>query len=418
MFKLILSTVFISTLSAKAAVWTTDVNRQWTTQDEQNFSQFVKNEVTPDFFKKLGSPFSDLKLDCADAHYGLRIYYAWTNDLPFYMGNKYYSNTTTMFDKFSDAKQRVAQFIYYVVENNGVENLAHSDTFPVAIKNIKPGDIFLYKIESSPGMYSRHTYIIKNIRSNGTLDVLYSTQARKKAGLPMNIETRFVFKNNRWIPNHTGSDKNSYGFRRLKTPQNYSIPTSSIPDANYEQYALATQLGDNFFDYVKNQLATTQETPEELMTRMYESICHELYERVEVVNLGLEYRKKINNTCMNPQDYDTYSTPSRDGGILGGYSSLKQKSDNLKSQGLWNQVNADLQTKIDIIFTGARDSGSLAIIQKSCGFFKAQNLATDMAQFYDALVTGKASYHPNDSLFNRWGIQASGTAAPTTCPRY
>ena len=121
---------------------------------------------------------------------------------------------------------------------------------------------------------------------------------------------------------------------------------------------------------------------------------------------------------MDPATYDTYSTPSRDGGILNSYKKLKSKADELKQNGSWNEIDRDLRVNVDGLFNPNRDAATKQSIKNSCTFYAKQGLNTDMALFYEALVKGSASNHPNDSLFNRWGIKTSTTAALTTCPRY
>lgn len=405
-------------LTAKASVWDAIPGKTWTAADEQAYSKFISQEVGPDFFKKLGKPYSDLKIDCADAVYALRIYYAKHNGLPFQIQSRNGSNTTNKFDSIKDETQRLVEYIKFIAEYNGTENLAADDAYPIAIQSIQSGDVFLYKIMTSPGAYTRHAYLIKNVNANGTFDVLYSTQARRDAGLPMNRIKEYTFPNTKWIPNHTGSDKNKWGFKRLRTAEQLGVPASSIPTSSLEQYSLALQYGDKFFDYVRDARRTVTETPSQLMNRMYDFLCHELYERVDIVNMALEIRDKTGNKCMDPATYDTYSTPSRDGGIKGSYAKLQAKMVELQQNGDWNGLDRDLKVNIEGLFNPNRDAATSQSIKNSCKFYQANNMNTDMALFYEALISGKASYHPNDSLFNRWGIKTATTAPRTTCPEY
>ena len=408
--------LFVS-IQTQAAVWT--AVRAWTPADEINYSEFISKSVDPLFFKNMGQPFSELKLDCADAAYALRIYYSKMNGLPFHISDRNVSNHDRRFDYISDENKKLAAFIFDVVDNNGTENLSADDSFPIGIQTIRGGDVFMYKIETAPGTFSRHTYLIKNVNTNGTFDVLYSTQARRDAGQPMNRIAQYSFTNAKWIPNHTApGDKNSWGFRRMKMPQQKGIRADQIPDANFEQYNLAAQWGDQFFDYVKNQRTTIKETPNEIMNRMYEFLCHELNDRVEIVALAQIVRGKTNNACMDPATFDTYSTPSRDGGILGSYNKLYSQSNLLKQSGEWKNVNPNLQTIIDAIFNPNRTAQATQLMQTSCTFQKQQGLNTNVGLFYEALQRGQVSSHPNDSLFNRWGVVTSTTAPLTECPRY
>jgi hypothetical protein len=318
-----------------------------------------------------------------------------------------------------DENQRLASFIFDTVDNNGTENLSGGDTYPIRIQDIQGGDVFMYKIESAPGTFSRHTYLIKNVNSNGTFDVLYSTQARRDAGLPMNRIKQYSFANPRWVPNHTAvGDKNTWGFKRMRLPQQRGISFDKIPNASFEQYDLAIQLGDQFFEYVKNQRTTIKETPSETLNRNVEFLCHELNDRVEIVAMAMTVRANTNNACMDPVTFDTYSTPSRDGGILGVYKKIFSLSETYKRTGEWLSVNSKMKSVIDGIFNPQRSAATNQLIKNSCNFQNRQGLNTNLALFYEALSKGLVSSHPNDSLFNRWGILSAMTAPLTSCPRH
>ena len=414
---IITSLLLFLSCNAKASVWT--ATRNWTPADEQAYSNFIATQVEPNFFKDLNLPFSKLKLDCADAAYALRIYFSKINGLPFAVGERAINNATTKFDYIADENRRLSEFIAWAVDNSGTENLSSADSFPVAIMAIQPGDMFLYKIETAPGTFTRHTYLIKNINSNGTFDVMYSTQARRDAGMPMNRLKQYSFPNPKWAPNHTSQDDiNQWGFKRFRTPDQIRKSFTQIPNANLEQYNLALQYGDQFFDYVKNARTTVKESPTEALNRMYDFVCHELTDRAEIVAMAIDVRAKTNNACMDPATYDTYSTPSRDGGILGSYNKLFSQAEKYKQTGEWQNIEESLKLKVDGIFNPSRTANVTKVIQSSCGFQKSQGLDTDMARFYEALLRGQVSNHPNDSLLNRWGIITSSTAATTTCPRY
>ena len=415
--KIFIVTILLLSIQTKGAVWT--ATRDWTDADESAYSEFITTQVGPDFFKVLGSPFSELKLDCADAAYALRIYFSKVNGLPFKIVDRKITNDDRRFDYIADENKKLAAFIFDVVDNNGTENLSGNDTYPIAVQSIRGGDVFMYKIESAPGTFSRHTYLIKNVNSNGTFDVLYSTQARRDAGMPMNRIKQYSFANPRWVPNHTAiGDKNTWGFKRMRLPQQRGISFDKIANANFEQYDLAIQLGDQFFEYVKNQRTTIKETATEAMTRMFEFLCHELNDRVEIVSMAQTVRANTNNVCMDPVTFDTYSTPSRDGGILGTYNKIFSQVEKYKQTGEWLAVDINTRTVAEGIFNPQRSQSVNVIIKNSCNFQNHQGLNTDLALFYEALSQGRVSSHPNDSLFNRWGILSATTAPLTSCPRY
>jgi hypothetical protein len=66
---------FVST-SAFASVWNASSGKKWNSKWQQKYMSWVATKVGPNFFKDLGGPFADLKIDCADAHYGLVAYFS------------------------------------------------------------------------------------------------------------------------------------------------------------------------------------------------------------------------------------------------------------------------------------------------------------------------------------------------------
>ncbi len=205
---------------AQGAVWQADPGREWNDEWRTRYSLWIENEVDGDFFKKLGSPYSKLKMDCADAHYALIAYFSRLNGLPFVIDQSKLSHLTDRFDSIKDSELRMAAFIDFIRANYGTESLAHKDTFPPAIGELMPGDIFMWKIGSNNN-FTRHTYIIKTINPNGTFDVLYSTQDNAALTGALFLKKQYMFNK---APKNTGGDQNKWGFRRMKFSQDSSVP--------------------------------------------------------------------------------------------------------------------------------------------------------------------------------------------------
>ena len=206
-----------------ASVWEHD--REWGASDDLAFSRWVSRSVKTTFFKDLGGSYKYLRLDCADALYGLRIYFAAKNRISFSARKGKITNEMDRYDHIQNEDRRIAKFIAYVAGQIGTETMAHNDTYSVSIRSLRPGDLFMYKYTTNGTSYTRHSYIIKNINVDGTFDVLYSTQARRDSGRPMARVRHESFQHK---PLHYGSNKYGWGFRRWKRPSQAHLNQSQI----------------------------------------------------------------------------------------------------------------------------------------------------------------------------------------------
>lgn len=400
--KTFILTILFFAVQASASVWDASPGAVWNDQWEQKYSNWIAAEVGPTFFKDLGNPFKNVRLDCADAHYALRAYFARMNGLPFAVNKGSLTNKTTRFDHISNANNRLAAFMEFLAASYGTESLSHVDTFPVNIYDIKPGDLFMYKVYLS-GEYTRHTYIIKNINIDGTFDVMYSTQARFKDNLPLNRQKTYMFKK---APINTGNDKNYWGFRRAKLPHEATIHQNNLSPEYFNQYQMASQMDAlSFFRAIKKIYQTIDESPQMIVNRNFNTVCSALNDRVGIVASGAQYSQKIGR-CMNFQEYDSHSTPSRDKGIMSDYSNFAFDLNEIVSQGNQNKVQNLLLSNAALIF------GSKALTQnqknqlaQSCPINAGTGKHTvDLGTFKRQLFGGEISYNPNDNIYYRWGF--------------
>ena len=306
--------LFLSISNSFASVW--DDNQLWSVQYEEDFSIWMSsNSVNETMFTDSKSPYFGISTDCADTAYALRAIFAFEHNLPFAISNpsgargtnKTLNNRQNTWNNLPTNKQRLVAMINEIGDSVGTENLAYFDTFPIAINNITPGSVFMYKIKARFGNFIRHTYNIKNINPVGTFDVIYSTQANKAKGLPLIRRKDREFEN---MPSEP------WGFKKFRWPDQLGLSLADIPDElgpSLEQYTLAKQLGEvGFFKYVTKTLSKTIEPANQKMSRLFNSICVEAQARIEYVNQGLGHLLETNNACMNYEEFDAYSTPARD----------------------------------------------------------------------------------------------------------
>lgn len=404
---------------AHAAVWSHDNRKEWNDAYLIKYSNWVSSKLGSDFFKSLGAPYSSLRLDCADAHYVLLAYFAQQEGLPFVIDNGRMSNSTNQFDYASAGPRRFVAFAKHIALNYGTESLVAADTYPISFRSLRPGDLFMYKIGTN-GNFTRHTYIIKNINPDGTFDVVYSTQANAAAGKPLLRKSTYMFNK---APINRGSDQNRWGFRRAKPAQYASVSQERIPGADFMQYQIADQFrGDAnaFFREVKKANQTIQESPQNLLARHMNGICASLKDRIDIVQEAQKYLAK-NNQCMDFQKFDTYSTPSRDSGLANEFNNLAYDYVALSNNGQLNQVGQNVLVLSDATLNSRRDRNQNEALTQFCKVqFTQRNTNhegyTNIGQFFDALFDMEVSYHPNDNVYRRWGINLGSPR--TRCEAY
>lgn len=227
--------------SVKAEVW--QANQTWNEYWENEYERWVEKNLTTQIFKDGKTLLSGLPTDCADAIYAIRILFAYEHSLPFVINApsvlssqmKTFGNGTSMFDSIPDEKRRVRAFINYIGDEVGARNL-QKDTFPVKIKEINSGTIYIVEWQLlGMGKYNQHSYIIKGFDPDHELIYYYSDAPRKVRTLEVNVKyPRFEFA---YAP---------YGYRRWKHPEHLLIPEKEIPsEAGYsrEQYDLLARVG-------------------------------------------------------------------------------------------------------------------------------------------------------------------------------
>ena len=67
--------------TTQASIW--ESTKIWTIEEEDRYSNWVKENWKADIFINPDSPYFAIPTDCADAAYAMRIIYAFENKLPF-----------------------------------------------------------------------------------------------------------------------------------------------------------------------------------------------------------------------------------------------------------------------------------------------------------------------------------------------
>lgn len=412
---LLIFTFSFFAFSTQAAVW--NDTREWNQAYEEEFARWMgSNAVYERMFLDSRSPYAGIRADCADAVYALRAIFAFEHSLPFAINNPSGSrgsnstihNGLNKWDHYGSSQKKLVAMINTIAQSVGSENLTRFDTYPIKLKNITAGGIFSYKIQAQFGKFIRHVYNIKNINPVGTFDTIYSTQAIADKGLPMTRRRDKEFIN---IP------QDPWGFRKFKWPQHVTLGAHNLPavyESSTEQYELAQRLGKNgFFRLVKRTVATTSETPSQQLQRAFNNTCEESVARIEYVDQALAHLRATGNRCMNYQEFDTYSTPSRDATLLETFKKFQAVYLELRNAGDLSRANTEIVAAAEAIFAGR--GMDLRDLRSMCAVNYRPGVSIDLGTLWRRLNAGALSSHPNDIVELRWG-ERSGPK--TKCKRW
>lgn len=315
----LLATLFMVVPSmARADVWPTE--NQWDALWEARYQQWVQTNWKDDIFMDPSKPiYYKYENDCADAVYAMRLIFAYEHRLPFSINNRdksgrFISNQMKTWDNLPPPR-RVRAFMDYVADMTSSQTL-RNDTYPIALNDIKAGDVYV-----APGV---HSYQIVDVTDAGIAEVMASTTPK---------QARYLLKTPSF-PFYVPEDKRmGDGYRRFKEPQNISKPASQQPGYSEEQFRLASQLNYDyvaFTDAISRKLGKRQETPDEKTMRLLLALCMYANDRSVYVYDALWYLQQIRASgrrCMNKREYDDYSTPGRDKRLKMFFDSLRRHLD-------------------------------------------------------------------------------------------
>ncbi len=395
--KLIVISLLFLTAPAHAMVWKS-VNR-WDATWEKRYQHWVKNNWTEDFFMNEKKPiYYKFSHDCADAVYAMRLVFSYENRLPFVIHNrsrpgKTISNGMTRWDKYPAAR-RVRYFLDYVADMTSTKTLA-LDTYPIALDDIKPGDIY-----AAPG---KHSYQIVNITEYGVAEVMSSTTP--KAPRFLDRVPSFPF----YVPEDYKHKRD--GYRRFIQPQNIRKPLSKQPGYSVEQYDIARAVNYNyvrFTDIIASALGKKKESPDEKTLRLLIALCMYANDRAVYVYDALWYLQELRKKgrrCMNRREYDNYSTPSRDKRLKAFFNAVKNHYERHAKYKPWTQPQRWARTLFSAKQPSPaeiKDLNSFCMVQMSLGekyFIPLRDLRQNIA-------AGKVISDPHAPLEYRWGVQS------------
>jgi len=400
--------LFTAASSVQAAVWQT--KNQWSMAWEIKYQEWVAEKMTTDFFMNPKTPvYYRMAHDCADSIYFARLAFAYENKLPFVINNimqkgKLLTNDMKNWDR-ENPVNRVRKFMQYVADRVGTRSI-HLDTYPMALADIKAGDLYV-----QPGA---HSYIITGITETGVTSIVSSTTPAS----PKHMVRLFAYPF--FIPQDKAKMRD--GYRRFKWPRNIKKPMQQQPGYSPEQYRVAEQVKYNyvaFTDEIAKKLRRRPEPLQEKTTRVLYGLCAFAKERVNYVNDGLNQLRRIRaggRQCMNRKEYDYYSTPSRDKRLKMYFNEVEKIA---YAGGGLRRDEISIELLARAIFHPQIPGHLNAELNKFCGlaaYPTNQNKFINLRQLWSNLKAGKVSSDPHASIENRWGT--GSTPHRATCPTY
>lgn len=392
--------------SVSADVWKAE--NQWDDNWERRYQHWVKTQWTDDIFMNPAKPiYYKYENDCADASYAMRLIFAYEHKLPFVVNNQMrpgqtISNKMSRWDGQPDGV-RVRKFLDYIADVTSTKSLRH-DTYPIALSDIKPGDVYV-----APGV---HSYQIVEVTETGIAEVMASTTPKI---------ARFLLRTPSF-PFYVPEDKAmNDGYRRFKQPQNIRKSAKSQPGYSEEQFRLAADLNYDyvaFTDVIARKLGKRAERPDEKTTRLLLALCMYANDRSVYVYDALWHLQEIRKTgrqCMTNREYDDYSTPSRDRRLKMFFTSIRRHLDRI---GRFDPRSRPARWAKAVFAVDEPPVGELKHLNDFCmvQMTLGEELYMPLRELRKNLEGGHLVSDPHAPLQYRWGIVK--TPYKATCPTY
>ena len=407
-----LTVPLLTAVTGHAAVWKTQ--QTWTPEWEERYSAWVKKNWDTQFFAQPGTAYSDLKLDCADVVYSMRIIFAAENGLPFAIkdpsgGKTPITQAMSRFDTIPEqGGKRVRAFLNYIFSIAGTASIP-SDTYPVKPdpSGIRSGTLLLTDKES------HHSWTIKDITPEGLPHLIFSSRPAKtgllsRVGYP---SMEFTFPKGVIETRHAG-------FRAFRLPEEIGKPVWEAKGYSREQYEIPAQ---QWRETIQARMATRTEDENTKIQRLWKEACTNTQDRVTAVNEGLAFLATYPEECLDPKSYDDYSTPNRDLRLKNSYQDLESAIRNAReSKALLSSETLEMIAEFEASESepSSLPPSSESGISSSCSVKISPTLTLSLAEVRKRSYAGLLSSNPHDPLNIRWGQAKGPSPRAQKCPVY
>ena len=208
------------------------------------------------------------------------------------------------------------------------------------------------------------------------------------------------------------------GYRRFKWPENILKPMQKQPGYSNEQYHIAASTDYNyvaFTDIIAKKLRRRPEPLTEKTKRVLQGLCSFAKERVNYVNDGLSFIRKLRSEktgrgrgsirqCMNAKEYDYYSTPSRDKRLKRYFQEVLNIA---YKGGVLKEGEVSPQLVARAIFHDKVPPELERAMDQTCRIAVYPNddhKYINLRQLWQNIAKGKLSSDPHAPYENRWGL--------------
>ena len=379
----------------QAAVWKTE--NQWNAEAEEEFAEWVEDDWTLDILTNPKSPYSKLKVDCADAVYTMRILYAFENALPFAMkdptgGSNLISNEMSRFDHLAKY-DRLKAFLKYVYDMGSTATLEY-DTYSIPLnkKSVRSGALILEREK-------RHTYTIKKIEDSGQPLLYFSS-----LGNPGSMLVRKSWPQVDWIFPSGMTSPN--GLRWFRQPADLKKPEWKITGYSDEQFKISKSV---WLQTLIDRLKSEDESAEDRQTRLFDDLCAAAQFRITVVSEAIARVQSEGGSCLDAYWYDILSTPSRDRRLSDEFNILKKEFEAAK-----NKDDDSYELMAAVFLKNDKESDLL----KACPIEYRLNKPISLSTLLVRMNKNLLSTNPNDSIEYRWGEKSGPSDRSKKCPKY
>lgn len=400
-------------VSADAAIWTAE--NSWNDEWEDRYVEWVRTDFTKDVFHNPeDKAIFGLALDCSDAIYAMRILFAYKNKLPFTINDptngRTLSHEMSKWDGFRETrrhenddgswktykgpeyteKDKLRAFIDYVSDITSTLNLVN-DTYPVALEDVRPGDMFL--------LPRNHAYIIRDVDPAGAMTTLSHSSPRA---------WRVMAEINDFPAEVPEDDAKRDGYRRFKPQAYLRKPATAVPGASTTQWKIAAELNNDveaFKLMTQTALAKVEEPVSARAERLFTSLCDYTVQRVDIVNHAQNQLQHIEHNmgrqCMTFGEYAEFSTPGRDKKLIGYFRLLRALT---KAPG-WEQESFSLKPVIEALF----DPSNMMSEQELGGYCRVPfdiqgGRDITLREVWRGIEAGQLVSDPHAPIDMRWGL--------------
>ena len=377
------SELFVTSESKGKTLW--EVKESWNLEWEEKYITWLRKNFNKDFFVKY-----KLKTDCADVAFSLRWIFARIHALP---AANTLAGTQVIFSQDSlkskwerlpthqdwNKDERFLTGLKYLLDNAYTGTL-RTDAYPIELtkETFRVGTIHLN---------GGHAMVISEIDRLGTKAPIWKLSST----IPAKVRSLYLEP----MLDPVATNESAGGFLRMRWPVKKNgdwelVPKYKMPFYSKEQYLpdFIQEFG-HFALTVINRLGIDF-YPEAILSTAASSITELLNERVKVVKEGYEYCLRA-NCNEGTQNYENYSTPSRDKRVFEKFLSVDRLAQDLSpfANGLkkfW--LNYQKTTAFEVL-----------------------NLKRSLYELRQFFKFRMFSSHPEDELAQRWGTSKESVLA-------